>query len=269
MGEKWAHAPVYCALAQVRHNPVWQLVDYVPKIQDALRQIGYPDARTDVNSLVHLPIPSSEPGAPLAPPRIEQVARLVCADRDRTHVCLVNPDRFTYCTTEYETFETFRNDFLAGLAAVEAALNLEYVDQVSLRYLDAVVPPNGESGLSEYLVPQVMGLTPHITDRVTIRRAECVIQFQTEQRIEVIARTRIQAGPVALPPDLKSLAIKVADRFSTINTVHAVLDTDALYQERQSFDTETLHTLMQELRNAVGIAFDATVTPAALAAWRK
>jgi len=24
MGEKWAHAPVYCALAQVHHNPVWQ-----------------------------------------------------------------------------------------------------------------------------------------------------------------------------------------------------------------------------------------------------
>jgi hypothetical protein len=84
---------------------------------------------------------------------------------------------------------------------------------VSVRYLDAVVPPNGEAGLSEYLVPQVMGLTPHITDRVTIQRAECLIQFQTEQRIEVIARTRIQSGPVALPPDLQPISIKVADRF--------------------------------------------------------
>jgi uncharacterized protein (TIGR04255 family) len=269
MGEKWAHAPVYCALAQVRHNPVWQLVDYVPKIQDTLRQIGYPDARTDFNSLVHLPIPSSEPGAALAPPRIEQVARLICADRDRTHVCIVNPDRFTYCTTEYETFETFRNDFLAGLAAVEAALKLEYVDQVSVRYLDAIVPPNGEAGLSEYLVPQLMGLTPHITDRVTIQLAECLIQFQTEQRVEVIARTRIQAGPVALPPDLQPISIKVADRFGAVNAVHAVLDTDALYRERQSFNTEALRTLMQKLRDAVGIAFDAAVTPAALAAWRK
>jgi uncharacterized protein (TIGR04255 family) len=116
-------------------------------------------------------------------------------------------------TQEAETFETLRNDFLAGLAAVEAALKLEYVDQVSMRYLDAVVPPNGEAGLSEYLVPQVMGLTPHITDRVTIQRAECLIQFQTEQRIEVIARTRIQSGPVALPPDLQPISIKVADRF--------------------------------------------------------
>lgn len=269
MGHKWAHAPVYCALAQVRHNPVWQLADYIPKIQDALRQIGYSDPRTEATALVQFPLPPTEPGAPLAPPRIEQVARLVCADRDRTHVCLVNPDRFTYCTTEYETFERFQDDFLAGLAPVVTALKLEYVDQVSVRYLDAVVPPNGEPGLSDYLVPEVLGLTPHITDRVTIRRAECVIQFQTEERIEVIARTRIQAGPVVLPPDLQSIAVKIPDRFSAVNAVHAVLDTDAHYQERQSFDGETLRTLMKKLRNAVGVAFNATVTPAALAAWRE
>jgi hypothetical protein len=47
------------------------------------------------------------------------------------------------------------------------------------------------------------------------------------------------------------------------------LDTDAHYQERQSFDGETLRTLMKKLRNAVGVAFNATVTPAALAAWRE
>jgi uncharacterized protein (TIGR04255 family) len=215
------------------------------------------------------PLPPSEPGAPLAPPRIEQVVRLVCGDRDRTHVFLVSPDSVTYCTAEYDTFERFRDDFLAGLACVKEELKLEYIDQVSVRYLDAVVPPNGETGLSEYLVPQVLGLTPHITDRVTIQLAECVIQFHTEERVEVIARTRIQAGPVILPPDLQPIAVKIADRFSAVNAVHAVLDTDALYRERQSFDTQTLRTLMRKLRDAVGVAFDATVTPAALATWRK
>lgn len=269
MGEKWAHAPVYCALAQIRHNPMWQLAEYIPKIQDALRQIGYPDARTEVNALVHLSLPPSEPGASIAPPRIEQVARLICGDRDQTHLFLVSPDRLTYCTTEYDTFERFRDNFLAGVASIKAVLKLEYVDQLSVRYLDAVIPPDGEAGLSEYLVPQVLGLTPHITDRVTIHLAESIIQFQTEERIEVIARTRIQAGPVALPPDLRPIAIKVADRFTAINAVHAVLDTDALHRERQSFDTQTLRTLMKRLRDAVGIAFDATVTPTALATWRR
>lgn len=114
MGEKWARAPVYCVLAQVRHNPVWQLAGYIPKIQDALRQIGYPDARTETSALVQLPPPPSEPGVPLAPPRIEQVARLVCADRDQTHVCLVSPDRFTYCTTGYETFERRPPDLVSS-----------------------------------------------------------------------------------------------------------------------------------------------------------
>ena len=57
MGQKWAHAPVYCALAQVRHNPVWQLAGYIPEIQDALRQIGYPDATRETTALVQLPSP--------------------------------------------------------------------------------------------------------------------------------------------------------------------------------------------------------------------
>jgi uncharacterized protein (TIGR04255 family) len=268
MGEKWTRPPVYCALAQVRHNPVWQLADYIPQIQDALRQIGYPDARTEVNALVHLTVPPSDPATPVSPPRIEQVARLVCADRDQTHLCLVSPDRFTYCTTEYDTFDRFREDFLAGLECVKAALKLEYLDQVSLRYLDAVVPPRGEASLADYLVPEVLGLAPHITDRVTIQVAESVIQFQTVDRIGVIARTRIENGPLGFPPDLQLNPVKMAERFAAINAVHAVLDTDALYRERQAIDSESLRLRMRQLRDAVGVAFDATVTPVARAAWR-
>jgi uncharacterized protein (TIGR04255 family) len=269
MGEKWTHAPVFCAIAQVRHNPVWQLRDYLPTIQGALRQLGYPDARSELNTFVHLPAPSAEPGAPPVPPRIEQIPRMICADREWTHVCIVDTDKFTYCTSEYDTFERFRDRFLEGLVPVQAALKLEYLDQVSARYLDAVVPPNGEAGLLEYLVPEVLGLTPRITDRVTIRNAESVIQFQTEDQIEVIARTRIQAGQIGLPADLQPIAVKIADRFTTVNAVHATLDTDALYRERQAFDAEKLRALMKRLRNAVGLAFDATVTPAAVAAWRE
>ncbi len=268
MGEKWRHAPVFCALAQVRHNPVWQLGDYLPTIQDALRQIGYSDARREVNTLVHFPPPSVEPGAPLVPPRIEQIPRMICSDRDRTRACILDTDKFTYCTSEYGTFEQFRDDFLQALVPVQAPLKLEYLEQVSVRYLDAVVPPNGEAGLLDYLVPEVLGLTPRITDRVTINHAECVIQFQTEERIEVIARTRIQSGQIALPPDLQPIAVKIAERFATVNAVHAMLDTDALYRERQAFDTETLRMLMKKLRNAVGLAFDASVTPTAVSAWR-
>ncbi len=50
------------------------------------------------------------------PPRIEQIPRMICADRDRIRVCIVDPDKFTYCTSEYDTFERLRDDFLDGLA---------------------------------------------------------------------------------------------------------------------------------------------------------
>ena len=269
MGEKWAHAPVFCALAQVRHNPVWQIGEYRSKIQEALRQTGCPDARMESLALVRLPAPAKEPGAPPMAPRFEQVPRIVCADRDGIRAWIVDPDKLTYCTSEYETFERFRDQFLEALAPVQAILKLEYVDQVSARYLDAVVPPDGELGLSNYLVPEVLGLTPHISHRVTIRHAECLVQFQTEEHIEVNARTRIQSGRIALPPDLQPLAVRIAERFTAIEGVHAILDTDALYRERQAFEIKTLRTLMAKLRGAVGIAFDATVTRHARSAWKK
>ena len=82
-------------------------------------------------------------------------------------------------------------------------------------------------------------------------------------------RTRAWSPSPSLPLDLQPLAVRIAERFTTINGVHAILDTDALYRNRQTFEIETFRTLMTKPREAVGIAFDATVTSQARAAWQK
>ena len=54
MGTKMNNAPVFYTLAQVRFNPVSVMGDYVPKIQERLRQTGFPDFRKEVLHRIEL-----------------------------------------------------------------------------------------------------------------------------------------------------------------------------------------------------------------------
>jgi hypothetical protein len=40
---KMSLAPVFYTLAQVQFNPIAQMVDYVPRLQEHLRLNGFPD----------------------------------------------------------------------------------------------------------------------------------------------------------------------------------------------------------------------------------
>ena len=59
----------------------------------------------------------------------------------------------------------------------------------------------------------------------------------------------------------------VAPRFKTINGVHAIIDTDASIEGRNVFDMDAIKSQLKMLRSGIGLAFDAIVTPTAIAAW--
>ena len=53
--EKLTKAPVFYALAQIRFNPVSLMGDYVPKIQERLRQ-KFPDFRQEMLQRIELKV---------------------------------------------------------------------------------------------------------------------------------------------------------------------------------------------------------------------
>ena len=61
-------------------------------------------------------------------------------------------------STDYGTYERFSEMFLSGLAIVDKAIRLDFTEQGGLRYLDRVVPREGET-VADYLVPGVLGAT--------------------------------------------------------------------------------------------------------------
>lgn len=265
MGQKMKNAPVYFTIAQVRHNPVLRLGSYAPDIQDRMRKAGYPDFKKGIAMAFTLAPHLGDAPQP-QPPVVEQVERLMFFSTDSTRGFIVEQNALSFHTTEYETFESLADEFMRGLAIVHECVTLAHSERIGLRYLDAVVPPGGETGLAEYLAPGVLGLSSRLPEDVTVSHSFAETHIQTA-KCAVLARTIIQSGPLGFPMDIQPIGVKVADRFREINGVHAIVDTDASIEGRHPFNLELIKSQLQVLRDGVGIAFDATVTQIAVSAW--
>lgn len=266
MGEKMKSAPVYFAIAQARHNPILRLGYYAADIQDRMRKVGYPDFKKGVSMAFTLTPQIGDMSQPQNPPVVNQVERLMFFSTDSTNGFIVEQNALSYQTTEYGTFETFSEEFMKGLGIVHECVTLAHTERIGLRYLDAVVPTNGEAGLADYLIPGVLGISSRLPDSVEVSHSFTETHIKTPECV-VLARTIIQAGPLGFPMDLQPIGINIAKRFQTINGVHAIIDTDASVEGRNVFDTNAIRSQLKMLRNNIGLAFDAIVTPAALAAW--
>lgn len=269
MSKKMKNAPVYFVIAQVRHNPVLKLDFYAPDIQDLMRKSGYPDFRPGVGFAFSVPIPT-EMGNPSQQvfPGMERISRFMFFSVDGARAFIVDQNAITFHTTEYGTFDEFADEFIKGVRIVhECVNNLELCERVGLRYLDAIVPPAGEVGLREYLVPEVLGINNNLPSDIRVARAFSETLFQTSN-CSVTARTVIQSGPLGFPQDLQQIGVNIADRFQKINGVHAIIDTDASIEGRRPFNLDSLKGDLQVLQQGARLAFDATVTQAALDAWK-
>lgn len=266
MGEKMKNAPVYFTIAQVRHNPVLRLGAYADEIQDRMRKAGYPDFKKGVAMAISLMSQiGDEPQQ--QQPTVEKVERLMFSSSDNTRGFIVEQNALSFQTTEYDTFESFIDEFMKGLGIVHECMTLAHTERVGLRYLDAIVPPNGEDGLPEYLASGVLGLSNKLPDDVQVSHSFSETHFQTAGSA-VLARTIIQAGPLGFPMDLQPIGVKVADRFQKINGVHAIVDTDASIEGRNTLSLDEIKSQLTLLRAGIDVAFNAVVMPDALKAWK-
>ena len=269
MGKKMKNAPVYFTIAQVRHNPILSMGNYLPQIQESMRKVGYPDFERRVTIALHLfaAAPNAETkDAKESMPNAQQVERFTFSNADRTKTFLVEPSALSFQSTDYGTFETFSEEFFKGMTIVHNVVSLAYAERVGIRYLDAVVPKEGEKGLPKYLIPQVLGLANKLPDEINVTLSFTETHFQAKTG-RVLARTMIQNGPLGFPLDLRPVGMALAPRFSGVKGVHAILDTDASYEVRQAFDMAKLSECLKGLHDDIRVAFDATVTPRALKTW--
>jgi len=265
MGQKLKAAPVYFTIAQVRFNPVLSLKDYMPAVQEQMRKAGYPDFKHNVTVSLNIamtPDAQSQQGMP-TPVRSD---RFVFSNMENTRGFILQQNALSIQVTDYDTFQLLLNEFIKGLDIVRKAIDLNFSERVGIRYLDAVVPKKGDE-LSQYLVPEVMGIAARLEGAAIVHSfSETVANIRDVGQVK--ARTIIRVGPVGFPPDLQPDGLKLKEQFQKVNQLHAIIDTDGAIERRESFNLETVKNRLNDLHMEISKAFRATTTEYALSVWR-
>jgi len=262
------NAPVYFVLTQIRHNPVLNLPTYAAAIQDQMRKSNYPGFAKGINFSFAIPNSMDSMGTQESgQPTLDQFPRFTFSSADGTRVFIIDLNAITFYTTMYETFEGFTEEFIKGVQIIDEVVKLELNERLGLRYLDAVEPPSGEEGLREYLSAGVLGINSSLPKDTNVARSFSETIFETPKCM-VTSRTVIQNAPLGFPPDLLQIEVKLSEKFKNINGVHAIIDTDAWIEGRREFNIDSIKSELKILQEASRLAFDLTVTPAALEAWK-
>lgn len=197
-------------------------------------------------------------------PTTTPVERYLFSNPENTKNFLLDQSALAFQATEYDIFETFASHLLQGLDLLNKTVGLSFIERIGVRYLDAVIPREGET-LSEYLIPEVMGLYGKLKGTVQHSFSETLTRGEEGS---VVSRTVIQQGQIGFPPDLvQSMTLKVAQRFMQSEGMHAIIDTDGFYMERVPFDLAEAKRKLTVLHDRIDRSFRATVTEHALAVW--
>lgn len=260
MGTPLKNPPVYLTLAQVRFNPILKLVDFLPSIQESFRHAGYPDF--EHQHLISIQV-SMQDGQPT--PKPVQQDRFQLGNVEKTHMFILDGQGLTLQSTNYGQFETFSACFLKGLEMVNQAVELAFTERIGLRYLDRVMPQEGET-IDLYLAEQVHGLTSRLGGKPVYSYTEALNEVG---KIKLVSRVAIQDGPLAFPPDIQPGNMAVAERFISYTGKCAILDNDGFVEGRGAFSPSAVADHLQAIHEVIGTAFKATATPYAFTAWDK
>jgi len=259
MGAKLKNPPVYLTVAQVRFNSILKLAEFAPDIQERFRKASYPDYVPHVAVNVKLDVQGDQ-----VTPTPTTQQRYAFGNAAKTHSFILDTNALTLQSTEYGQFESFSEEFLKGLARLHEVVGLAFIDRVGLRYLDRVVPLEGED-LSQYLVPEALGLTTRLGG--TLGHSLC--ETRTDQDgIKLVSRAVTLSSPLILPPDLMPLVgVEVAERFKAYTGLNAVLDNDGFVEGREEYSAETVRVHLDAIHKVIGAAFKSVVTEYARKMW--
>ena len=267
MGNRMTHAPVFFALAQVRFNTVMAMDRYVVEFQEWMRKNGFPEVQRTVQATFNLNLLAAPAeGAPVLPPPFGQQTQYRFSDMAQTMGFILDQNGLIIQTTEYTDSDDFSAKFLAALTMIHETVNLSYTQRIGARYLDVVSPLKGE-GLPAFLETPFLGLVGR-TDR-ELEHSFSETRTKKDGNV-LVSRAIIQdrKGPIAMPPDLSPITLKIADRFATVSGLHATIDTDCWRETRETFSVEQVAKTLTELRTEIRESFRAMVTPHALTVWK-
>lgn len=253
-----SNPPVYFTLAQVRFNRLLKLSDFLPNIQERLRQERFPDFSTQTQFAIEVNFQNGTPApVPVA------VERYQFGDTEKTHVFVLDQESLTLQSTDYGDFKTFSKNFMLGLDILHEAVRLDYVERIGLRYLDRVAPRKDED-LYQYLAPEIAGLSRKLPGQPVHAYSE---SENVVNDVKLLSRVIIQNGPLGFPPDIVPSQMKVSSKLAEYVGPHAILDNDGSIEGRSVFSSEAVRVQLTTIHDVIGEAFHAAASAHAFKVW--
>lgn len=262
---RMSNAPVYYVLAQIKFTPVKAMKKYVDDIQDALRLQGYPlfESRESTQLKFEFNTPS-EP----AQPAFETVQHWYMSDLKRTSGFVLGNDFITFQTTEYDTHQPFIKELMKGFTAVMDHPKPALVTRLGLRYLDAVLPENGET-IEQYLCEGLHGINLELDQIQSVN--ELVFQTKVGPIVEngfLVTRLHKMRGQLGFPPDMIPVGVDMIQRFRTEHELwHGIIDTDHYVEGSMPAVVDVIEKQLTSLHSVVKGTFNKMISQYAIDKW--
>jgi uncharacterized protein (TIGR04255 family) len=263
MGIKLNHAPVFYALAHIQFTQVSQLLQFFPAVQQGLASAGFAEVIMGEQALI------SFKQTPDAPPEVSntRIPRFSFLAAGRTEGFIFLHDALVYHTTRYDTWETFAERLSLGMALVQSTIQPGQLRRVGLRYLNAVVPAEGET-LDTYLVKEVLGMQSQLDGKLQHAMSETIMQTSLGNLVCRVFSGDVVDSPPFLPAELMPLELELDEQFRALNGRIAVVDIDhySLFEERE-FDLAYSSKVLNDLKSSIETTFRRASTPEGMAIW--
>jgi uncharacterized protein (TIGR04255 family) len=253
------HAPLLLVLAQVRFSTVLKMHEFLPEIQEQLRNNGLPKFRA-VRTQTELRVFGAEQS-----PHLTTNAHWEFASKDDRTMAVLGTDSISLSTTEYRTFEAFTENLAKLLETVGRTANISLRQRIGLRYIDVIVPSAGKV-LSDYIADGLLGIS---LEKLGLKAPSSVNAMIGNSSLGtfVLRSTRLPKGSV-VPADLLPLKLET-DKPLTLEREFCVLDFDHFNEGTKDFDVPQTMKEFEELHNLIDRTFrEEAVKPSAIEEWK-
>lgn len=252
---KLLRSPLIFVLIQVRFSPVKLMREFVPKLQDHFRKSGFPRFDEEqFQQVIFGPKPETLTGS-----------RWCFGSRDKHQSIVLTEDFVVFETNQYNLFDDFVDQFRNVLTKLREVAEIEFANQIGLRYVDLIRPLDGHPP-EWFLREEVRGLqasslsAEHVINRfsATIKTSEGELRLRS---IEA-------SGTGFMPPDLEATRLDF-DIPRKDEEPFRILDFDHIWRGEMDFSVDEIANKMWGLHEFIEKTFRATVTEDAMKVWER
>jgi uncharacterized protein (TIGR04255 family) len=252
-----SNSPLSLVLCQVRFSPLPGMGEFIPSFHRSIRR-QFPVNASGIIQEVQF-------GG--ASPQLSMKERWEFLTRDRRTSVVVDNGFVVMQTTLYKDFETFLEQFVSVVADLNAAVGDLLIQRVGLRYVDAIVPRNGDSW-TQYVQKELRGFeSPVFAEEGALRLHQTVANTSVGT---MLVRLHQNYDGAVLPPDLAGGHIKPG-LDATRGQLTTLLDIDHFHVVEDGVDLPNmkLEEILWELKTGTFSIFsDHLVTEHALKVWQ-